>query len=700
MKTQLTYIAIAITLISANSVFAAGGGGVVVDPGAMQGKHFDPKGKAPSTFTVDLQNGLRKTLPFEDKRDFEESKKGFIAAPAYKTIMADAGNVAWDMGSYEFLLQGKDFDSVHPSLQRQAILNMGYGLYEVVPGKIYQVRGFDLANISFIKTDTGWIVFDPLTAKETARAALELVNEKLGKRPVVAVVYSHSHGDHFGGVRGVVDEADVKSGKVKVIAPAGFMDHAVAENVYAGNAMTRRMYFQYGVLLPRSPFGHVDQSIGKNTAAGNLGLIEPNVYINQPFEKMTVDGVEMEFQNTPGTEAPAEMNTYFPQFKAFWAAENITGTIHNIYTLRGALVRDALAWSKNINNSLYRYGNEAQVMFASHSWPRWGNERIQEVMRTQRDSYAHLNNEVLHLANNGVTINEVHNVYKQPESLKSQWAAHSYHGSEEHNSRAVINRYLGYWDANPATLIPLSPKDSAPLYVEMMGGSAKIMAKGKQLYNQGKYREAMEIMNKLVYAEPNNTAAKDLLADIFEQIGYQKESPSVRNSFLGAAYELRHGMPSGASPKSNGPDMIKAMTTELWLNSLAISMDSKKAAGMKFVINLDTPDNGEKFVVEMSNSALTNIKGQQAKNPTLTIVINRSDLEKVMGGQTTFDKLQAEGKVKFEGDRKAFEQLRSTLTTFTPDFELMPGTKAKKAAPVKPNKDPFEAQEMAITAGE
>lgn len=699
MHTKLPLVALTLIFILANSAIAAGGGGVVADPGAMEGKHFDPKGNSPSQFTIELQNGLRKTLPFEDKRDFEEAQRGFIAAPAYKQIMADAGNVAWDMGSYEFLLQGKDFDSINPSLQRQAILNMAYGLYEVVPGEIYQVRGFDLANISFIKTNTGWIVFDPLTSKETARAALELVNEKLGKRPVVAVVYSHSHGDHFGGVRGVVDEADVKSGKVKIIAPAGFMEHAIAENVYAGNAMTRRMYFQYGVLLPRSPFGHVDQSIGKNTAAGNLGLIEPNVYITEPFEKMTVDGVEMEFQNTPGTEAPAEMNTYFPQYKAFWAAENITGTIHNIYTLRGALVRDPLAWSKNINNALYRYGNNAQVMFASHSWPRWGNERIQEVMRTQRDAYAHLNNEVLHLANNGVTINEIQNVYQLPDSLKKQWAAHSYHGSEEHNSRAVINRYLGYWDANPATLIPLSPKDSAPLYVEMMGGSSKILAKGRQLYKQGKYREAMEIVNKLVYAQPDNTAAKDLLADIFEQIGYQKESPSVRNSFLGAAYELRHGMPTGASPKSNGPDIIRAMTTELWLNSLAISMDSKKAAGIHFVINLSTPDNGEKFVVEMSNSALTNIKGQQAANPTLAITINRSDLEQVMGGQTTFDQLLAQGKAQFDGDRKAFDQLKSTLTVFKPDFELMPGTKPKVDVPMKP-RDPFEVQNLAVTGGE
>ena len=479
----------------------------------MKDKHFDPKGKLPSRFTIDLQSFLRKTLPFEDKRDFEESQKGFIAAPPYKQIMAEAGNVAWDMASYDFLLQSVDsvFDSIHPSLQRQAVLNMAYGLYEVLPGKIYQVRGFDLANMTIIKGDTGWILFDVLTCKETAKAALELVNEKLGKRPVVAVVYSHSHVDHFGGVRGVVDEADVKSGKVSVIAPVGFMEYALSENVYAGNAMVRRAFFQYGVLLPRSPFGHVDQSIGKNTAAGNTGLIQPTHYIENDLEELTIDGVEMVFQNTPGTEAPAEMNTYFPQFKAFWAAENITATIHNIYTLRGALVRDALEWSKKINEALYLFGQEAEVMFSSHNWPRWGNDRIQEVMRTQRDVYANLNNEVLHQANQGVTINEIHNVYKLPKSLQQQWAAHSYHGSEEHNSRAVINRYLGYWDANPATLIPLSPSDSAPLYVEMMGGAEKIMAKGKELHDQGKYREAIEILNKLVYAEPNNEAAKDLL---------------------------------------------------------------------------------------------------------------------------------------------------------------------------------------------
>lgn len=666
----------------------------------VKDEHFDPKGKMPSSFTIELQNSLRKTLPFEDKQDFEEAQKGFIAAPPYKQIMAEAGNVAWDMGSYEFLLHGFDsvFDSIHPSLQRQAILNMAYGLYEVLPDKIYQVRGFDLANMTIIKGNTGWILFDVLTCKETAKAALELVNEHLGERPVVAVVYSHSHVDHFGGVRGVVDEADVKSGKVQILAPVGFMEHAIAENVYTGNAMTRRSYFQYGLLLPRSPFGHVDQSIGKNVAAGNTGLIEPTRYITQDIEELTLDGVRMVFQNTPGTEAPAEMNTYFPDWKAFWAAENICGTIHNIYTLRGTLVRDALEWSKKISEALYLFGQEAEVMFASHSWPRWGNDRIQEVMRTQRDTYAHLHNEVLHKANQGVTINEIHNVYKQPESLRQQWAAHSYHGSEEHNSRAVINRYLGYWDANPATLIPLSPSESAPLYVEMMGGAEKILTKGKELYDQGKYREAMEILNKLVYAEPQNQTAKDLLADVFEQIGYQKESPSVRNSFLAAAYELRNGFPSGVTARSVTPDTVRAMSTELLLDFLGIRLDSQKAVGMKFTINLLTPDNGEKFVVEMSNSTLTNIKGFQAENPDLTIIINRSDLELIMAGLTTFPALMAEGKASLEGNLTVFEQLRSLLVEFTPDFEIMPGTHPEKAA-IASGKDAFAQSQPADTSG-
>jgi alkyl sulfatase BDS1-like metallo-beta-lactamase superfamily hydrolase len=636
--------------------------------------HFHPKGQPPSTFTLELRNGLKAELPFEDKRDFDEAAKGFIAAPASGKIMADAGHVAWDMDSYQWLLSGREFESIHPSLQRQAVLNMGFGLYEVLPGRIYQVRGFDLANISFIKGDTGWIVFDPLTAKETARAALELINEKLGKRPVVGVVYSHSHVDHWGGVRGVVDEADVASGKVTLIAPDGFMEHAIAENVFAGNAMSRRSQVQYATLLQRNPFGHVDQSIGKNVAAGAVGLIAPNRIISADFEEITLDGVKMVFQNTPDTEAPAEMNTWFPDFKAFWAAENVTGTIHNIYTLRGAAVRNAINWSKQINVALWKFGQDAEVMFASHSWPRWGNGRIQEVLRTQRDVYANLNNQTLHYANQGVTINEIHNVYEVPKSLQRQWAARSYHGSEQNNARGVINRFLGHWDGNPATLVPLSPSDSAPLYVEMMGGSERIMARGRELMDQGKYLHAVEILDKLVFAEPRNQPARDLLADAYEQLGYQKESPSLRNSFLQGAYELRSGMPTGTAPSTGSADVVRSMPTGFWLDFLGISMDPKRAEGLRMTINLVLPDIGEKYLIELSNATLTNIAGVQSPKPDLTVTLDRADLNRVMFGVATFDQLAEEGKARLDGDRTAIHRLRDLMVTFTPDFEFIPGS--------------------------
>jgi alkyl sulfatase BDS1-like metallo-beta-lactamase superfamily hydrolase len=361
---------------------------------------------------------------------------------------------------------------------------------------------------------------------------------------VVGVVYSHSHVDHWGGVRGVADESDVASGKVMVIAPAGFMDAAIAENVFAGTAMTRRSQWQYSILLQRNPNGHVDQAIGKNVANGSVGLIAPNRLISNDFEEITLDGVQMVFQNTPDTEAPVEMHTYFPQFKAFWAAENVTGTIHNVYTIRGAAVRNALNWSKEINVALYKFGPEMEVMFASHSWPRWGNARIQEVLRAQRDAYANLNNQALHYANLGVTINEIQNVYEVPKGLRQQWAVRSYHGDVQNNVRGVVNRFLGHYDGNPANLIPLSPKDSAPLYVEMMGGSAKILTKGQELIDQGKYLLATEILNKLVFAQPQNEAARRLLADAFEQLGYQAGEHGRPQQFLAGGVR--------AAPRSAG----------------------------------------------------------------------------------------------------------------------------------------------------
>ena len=675
---QLIKLMLTTALLTPLTSLAAGSPATPAAPSVSSVDHFHPKGKMPSKHTLKVLEAARKELPFSDTRDFDEEKKGFIAAPDFWQIKNKDGAVVWDMERYKFFLEGKDFPSIHPSLQRQSTLNMNYGLYKVMEG-VYQVRGFDLANISFVKGDTGWIIFDPLTAEETARAALELVNEKLGKFPVKAVVYSHSHGDHWGGVRGVIDEADVRAGKVQVIAPRDFMLHTISENVYAGNAMNRRLFYQYGILLPASPFGHAGQGLAQNVATGNVTLIAPTHVVEKDIEELTVDGVKMIFQNTPGTEAPAEMNTYFPDKKLLWMAENVTGTFHNIYTLRGAPVRDALRWSKYINEALQLFGKEAEVMFASHHWPRWGNERIQEILRGQRDLYANINNQVLHLANQGVTINQVHNVYKTPRGISENWFNRGYHGSPEHNSRAVINRFLGYWDANPATLIPLSPADSAPLYVEMMGGSKKIMARGKQLHDKGEYLQAQEILNKLVQAEPQNQAAKDLLADVYEQIGYQQENPGLRNSYLAGAFELRSGIPEGEIVNSSGPDVVRAMSTELFLDFLGIRMDPDKAADMAFTINLVTPDSGEKFIIELSNATLTNIEGFQAKDADLTITINRTDLEPVMMGVKTLEAQIADGTAKVEGDTSVIGKLASTLVVFDPRFEILPGTAARPA---------------------
>ena len=650
--------------------------------------HFDPKGKAPSKYTIEALKKAQATLPFADQRDFEEQRKGLIAPMTDLKIMSDRGHVAWDMERFQFLTKQPEFDSVHPSLHRISVLNMNYGLYEVVPG-IYQVRGFDLADISFIRGKTGWIVIDPLTTTETARAALKLFQQHVGKGlPVTAVIYSHSHGDHWGGVRGVADEADVRAGKVAVIAPRDFMQHTISENVYAGNAMNRRLFYQYGLLLPASPYGYVGQGLGQGIPAGTTGLIQPTRIVEKDVEEFEVDGVRMVFQNTPDTEAPSEMNTYIPELKALWMAENVTATLHNIYTLRGAPVRDPLNWSKFIGQALYRFGREAEVLFASHHWPRWGNGRIQEVLRGQRDLYANMNNQVLHLANQGVTINEIHNVYQVPPSLQKQWFNRGYHGSPQHNSRGVIQRYLGFWDCNPATLIPLSPSDSAPLYVEMMGGSDRILARARQLHDEGSYLLAQEILNKLVQAQPANQPAKDLLADAFEQIGYQQENPGLRNSFLAAAYELRQGIPAGETASSSSPDVVRAMSTELFLNFLGIRMDGRKAEGMKFTINLVTPDNGEKFAIELDNGTLTNTAGFLAAKPDLSITVNRADLEPIMGGQKTVEAQVAAGLMKLEGDASILGKLGALMVDFDPRFQIMPGTRVRTAAVQKT--EPFE----------
>ena len=656
--------------------------------------HFHPKGKAPSKFTKEVLAKARASLPFGDKRDFDELEKGFIAPMKNRKITTPEGRVVWNMEQFDFIDDKDEYDSVHPSLHRIAKLNMNYGLYEVIPG-IYQVRGFDLAQTTFVRGKTGWIIFDCLVTAEAMKAAWDLFQEHVGKGlPVTAVVYSHSHGDHWGGVRGVVNEDDVRAGKVQILAPRDFMDFTISENVYAGNAMNRRLFYQYGVLLPVNPYGYVTQGLGHGLSRGTPGLIAPTRIVEKDIEEIEVDGVRMIFQNTPNTEAPSEMNTYIPEMKALWVAENVNATLHNIYTLRGALVRDSLNWAKYINKALYLYGQEAEVLFGAHHWPRWGNERVQEILRAQRDLYANFNNQVLHLANQGVTINEIHNVFQLPESLQQKWECRGYHGSVEHNCRGVINRYLGFWDCNPATLIPLSPTDSAPLYVEMMGGADKILAKGRELYDKGEYKQAQEILNKLVYAEPTNQAAKDLLADVFEQIGYQQENPGLRNSFLAGAYELRTGIPEGDAVKSSGPDVIRAMSTELFLDFLGIRMDSRKAEGMKFTMNLITPDNGEKFAVELNNATLTNLPGFLADKPDLTLTINRADLEQTMMGVKTLEAQLKDGTAKFEGDISILAKLAATMVDFDPSFQILPGTKLGAVALTKA--DAYEAVPGAV----
>jgi alkyl sulfatase BDS1-like metallo-beta-lactamase superfamily hydrolase len=619
--------------------------------------------KPASKYTVAHQAELLKNLPFSDKLDFTLAEKGLIKRPEKLIIKDQAGNVVWELGNYKFLLDNKNIDTVNPSLLRQAKLNMAYGLYQVTD-RIYQVRGYDLANITFIKGDSGWIIFDPLLTAATSRAALALVTQELGEFPVKAVIYSHAHADHFGGVKGVVSQAQVDSGEVEIIAPRGFMEHAIKENVLAGNAMTRRATYQYGNALAKGAKGQVDAAIGKGLSTGYIGLITPTREVLADEETLVVDGIEMVMQNTPGTESPAEMNTYFPQFKTLWLAENVTGTLHNVYTLRGAEVRDSQAWSKFINKVIYRFANDSDVMFASHSWPRWGKEYIIEVLEKQRDMYGFLHDKTLNLANKGVTINEIHNQLSVPDVLAHQWYNRGYHGTYSHNVRGIINKYLGFYDSNPANLNKLSPTESSVKYVELMGGAENVLTQAKKAFKKGEYRWVAELLNHLVFAQPDNTQAKNLQADTLEQLGYQAENAGWRNSYLAAAFELRHGIPKTAKATKGGPDMIKAMNSELIFDYLGVRLNSDKALAHQFKINVVLPDRNEKFLLELKNAHLNNIENVQDKKADLTVTINRKDLNFLLLKQVSFQQLVESGKVQLDGNGQVFGQLLMMMDEF------------------------------------
>lgn len=629
----------------------------------------DPK---PATDTTKQVNqSLLESLPFSDKKDFENAQKGLIAKQDTVTIKNDKGDVVWDLEAYKkyISLDKPAPNSVNPSLWRNAQLNMINGLFEVTDG-IYQVRGYDLSNITFIKGETGWIVFDPLISQETAKAALDFVNEQLGERPVVAVIYSHSHIDHFGGVRGIVNEEDVAAGKVQILAPDHFTEHAVSENVIAGNAMGRRAIYMYGALLPRNEFGGVNGGLGQTTSTGLATLIKPTDTITKTGDERTIDGIKMVFQYTPGTEAPTEMNTWFPDKKALWMAENTTNTMHNILTLRGAQVRDALIWSSFLNETIEKWGDQVEVKFQSHHWPMWGKEDIVNYFKKQRDMYKYTHDQTVRLMNMGYIGSEISEMIAFPESLDKNWSTRGYYGTLRHNSRAVYQRYMGWYNGNPSDLNNLPPADAAKKYVEYMGGEDAVLQKAQSDFDKGEYRWVAEALKQVVFANPDSEKGKALLADTYEQLGYQAESGPWRSEYLQGAFELRNGVPSTGGVVTASPDVIKNMPPTMLFDYLSVRINPEKAAGKTFSINIDFTDLKEKYTLSMENSVL-NYTSKVADKADASLTLSKSTLDDIQLGNITLEKAIADGDVKVNGDSQVFQDFVGMLDKFDFWFNIV-----------------------------
>jgi alkyl sulfatase BDS1-like metallo-beta-lactamase superfamily hydrolase len=623
-----------------------------------------------SAFTVAKNAEVLKVLPFTDRTDFESTRRGLVA-PFSGQIKNAAGQEVWDADAYKFLDAEQPADTVNPSLWRLAQLNKNAGLFEVTP-KIYQLRGMDAANMTIIEGDDGLLIIDPLTYAETARAALDLYYQHRPRKPVVAVAFSHSHGDHFGGVRGVIDEADVKAGKVKIYAPVGFMEHAISENIFAGNAMSRRSQFQFGTLLPKGERGQVDVGIGKALpAGGTFTLIEPTDLIKDTLETHTIAGIEVEFQLTPDTEAPAEMNFYFPQMRALCMSENSTQMMHNILTPRGALVRDAKAWAHYIDESLQRYGDKTDVMFVSHNWPTWTGERIRTLLADQRDMYAFLNDRTLHLINQGLTPMEVaQHMEKLPGDLDKKWYTRGYYGSLSHNARAVYQRYMGFYDGNPANLDPLPPVEAGQHYVEAMGGADAVLKLMRTAIDKGDYRWAVQLGNHLVFANPDNATARSLQADALEQLGYQSENALWRNIYLTGAMELRHGVPeydAGATKT----DVVRAMDPDLFFDYLAVRLDSDKAQGHDMVMNWVFADLGQRYTLTLRNGVLTHRNDQLAAQADLTVTLDKATLDQISLRKLDFPTAIKQGAIKLDGDGKKLGEFLGMIDSFKPQFNIV-----------------------------
>jgi alkyl sulfatase BDS1-like metallo-beta-lactamase superfamily hydrolase len=626
--------------------------------------------KPASDATKAANAALLQLYPFADTRDFEDAKRGLIAPlPNEGVIKDDKGNVVWNLKAFlEVIKQGeKSPDSVNPSLWRVAQLLMFHGLYEVVPG-VYQVRGADLSNMTIVEGARGVTIYDPLVSAETAKAALDLYYQHRPKKPVVAVIYSHSHVDHFGGVRGVVNEADVKAGKVKIYAPAGFMENAVAENVFAGTAMARRASYMYGNVLPVNARGQATAGLGVSTSSGNVTLIAPTDLITKDEETRTIDGVRYEFLNAPGSEAPSEMMWYLPKLKVLCTAEDSVHTMHNLYTLRGAKTRDAEKWPGYLNRVLQKWGDQVETEIAMHHWPSFGQERVVGHVKAQRDVYKFLHDQTLHFANQGYTINELAAKVELPKSLVSQWSTHGYYGSQSHNVRAVYNYYLGYFDGNPANLNPLPPEEVAKKYVDAMGGPGAVLAVGKKALEQGDYRWGAEAVKHLVFAHPDNQEARNLEADLLEQMGYQAESGPWRNFYLAGAKELRAGVAKMATPNTASADVLGNMSFDLIFGFMGIQLDAKKADGKKITVNWAFPDVNAKHALFLENSVLNHWADYQAKDADVTVTLDRTVLDQVLAKQLSFKDALAQGKVKLSGDAAKFEELMGMLVDLGESF--------------------------------
>jgi alkyl sulfatase BDS1-like metallo-beta-lactamase superfamily hydrolase len=636
-------------------------------PILAQSKDAEPATRA-------LNDLFAKSLPFSDRADFDDANRGFVATLPDDVIAGPGAKPAFDTKPYGFLQKEEVPATVNPSLWRQAQLNAVNGLFEVTD-RVYQVRGLDIANMTIIEGDSGLILIDPLLSNQTSKAALALYLNNRPAKPVIAVIYSHSHADHFGGGKGVMSEEDATSGKVKVIAPDGFMEHAVAENVIAGNAMGRRAQYQFGSALPVGEKAQIDTGLGKALSRGTISLIAPNDLIRRPYETRTIDGVEIEFHLVPGSEAPSEMILYFPQFKLLDMAEDATHTMHNLYTLRGAEIRDGRLWSKYIGEAIQRYGDRTDVVIAQHHWPMWGSARIVAFLKKQRDLYKFIHDQTVRLLNEGLTSTEIAEQLKLPPSLANEWFSRGYYGTLRHNAKAVYQFYLGWYDANPADLDPLPRAETARKQVEYMGGAEAVLKRAREDFKAGQYRWVASVTSQLVFADPANKEARELGADALEQLGYQSEAATWRNAYLLGAAELRRGLPKAQASTANA-DLLKGVSIDLAFDALAVRLNAAKAEGKTIVINWTFGDLNQTYVMNLENSALTHTSGRLADNADLSLTLTRATLDALTSKQRSFPDAVASHEIAFNGDPRKLGELMAMLDDFAPDFAIVEPNKA------------------------